>query len=681
MQPLTIIQLPLFIPRGTSGPTLFLPLCLAVTVLLYWPGLAGPFTFDDDVNITQNIAIQQEHLTAGGLLSAALSYGAWPLKRPLSMLSLALNWYASGAHPFGFKFTNLVIHLLNGLLLYTLTVLLLGALRAASRSIPGRDPKQAHWVALLVTAVWLLHPINVTGVLYVVQRMAALSALFCLAGMLLYTWGRLRIVQGRPGGLMAILAACVVATPLAFLSKETGVLLPAYLFLIEWLLFGFGADGPRTRRWVAAGFGLTLGLPALWALAFLWTHPTWITDGYQIRPFTLEQRLLTEPRVLWLYLRLLLLPRPSALSLFHDDLPLSDGLLAPWTTLPALLGLAALLLGALALRRRWPLAAFGMLFFFAGHLLESSVFPLEIAHEHRNYLPGIGIWWALIPALAAWRLQPGRQPVGGILVMILVLLFGAGTTLRVTAWRDAYSLALTGVTDHPGSARWQHQMGQILWVIHEASKDPQQRLQLYRQARERFLRAASLDRFYAPGSLLGVLQIDSTAGVASDAKVAARLSQLLAAGPVAPFTVTCFVTLLECRSNAICGAPIPEVEHLINALLGNPRLLSKDRGKLLAGAAQYAANRVGLQQAIGYATAAVAAAPTELQHHLNLAALQFYAGRADLATAGLEYVRRHDARQFYAAKCEHLAAQLAGAGSATGEAASAARLSGQGVSH
>lgn len=631
---------------------------LAFAILLYWPGLQGPFSFDDTPNITDNTAIQVEHLTFDGLISASSSYGRWPLKRPLSMLSLALNWFVSGAHPFGFKLVNLAIHLCNGLLLYALTLVLLGTPRVAEGILGKQTSQNTSWVALLVAVIWLLHPINVTSVLYVVQRMASLSALFCLVGMLLYTWGRLRVIQRRPGGISAILAAFGIATPLAFLSKETGVLLPAYLFLIEWLLFGFGAEGPRPRRWLTLGFGLALGLPLLWAVAFLWFHPSWFTDGYHVRPFTLEQRVFTEFRVLWLYLRLLLLPRPSALSLFHDDLPLSDGLLTPWTTLPALLGLIGLLLGALALHRRWPLAAFGILFFLTGHVLESSVFPLEIAHEHRNYLPGIGIWLAVIPFLTAWRPQPNHRPVGRMLVMTLTLLFGTGTALRVAAWQDAYSLALTGVTDHPDSARWQHQMGQILWVIHEASKDPEQRTQLYYQARERFLRAASLNSFYAPGSLLGLLQIDSTAGVASDAKVVADLSRLLASGPVAPFTVTSFVTLLECRAQAICHAPIPELERLIDRLLHSPKLGRKDQGKLLAAAAQYAANQGSLPQALDYANAAVAADPGELQHHLNLAALLLSAGRTELAAARLAYVQQHDHRRFYAAKHERLATRL-----------------------
>ena len=104
----------------------------------------------------------------------------------------------------------------------------------------------------------------------------------------------------------------------------------------------------------------------------------WLWAGYELRSFTLLERLLTEARVLWFYLGLIVLPRFEAFGLYHDDISLSTGLLMPWTTLPALLGLAGLVGIAWHVRNRAPLLAFGIAWFLIGHSLESTVLPLEI---------------------------------------------------------------------------------------------------------------------------------------------------------------------------------------------------------------------------------------------------------------------------------------------------------------
>lgn len=644
--------------RSTVGfqnqTVLFLGIVLLITVLCYLPGIGGPFVFDDEPNITKNVAVQIDRLSVDTLTAAALSYGGG--QRPLSMLSVAMNHAFSGLAPLPYKIANLSIHLINGLLLFALVRLLFQTHRVAARL--GQDASRTDWIALLVTAAWLLHPINVTSVLYVIQRMTSLSALFCLAGMLLYTWGRLRLNRGERGGAVLILAAVFAATPLAYLSKEIGILLPGYLFLIEWLLFGFETTSRRDQRGLIALFAAIIGLPALVAAGFLLTHSDWITNGYANRPFTLVERLLTECRVLWLYLKLLILPRPSELTLFHDDIALSTGLTAPWTTLPALLGLAGLAVGALLARWRWPLAAFGVLFFLGGHLLESGPLPLEIAHEHRNYLPGIGILLAFTSVAVGWRHNVRGIPLGGAIMVTLILSFGIQTTLRASTWSSPYDLAVAGVTDHPQSNRWRHEMGRVFWIAHESVSDPEERTRLHSAAREQFLAAARLSRFYAPGNLLSLLQIDSAADQPTDQRVVTELLSLLPQGPVAPFTSTSMVNLLECLAGSYCIRPIQEAQQLLAALLANNNLSPKVRGQLLAAASQYAANRLGLDQALIYTRAAVEADPAELQHALNYAQILILAGQMDPAAAELRRVKEGDTLNVYREKRERLESQI-----------------------
>jgi hypothetical protein len=141
-------------------------------------------------------------------------------------------------------------------------------------------------------------------------------------------------------------------------------------------------------------------------------HAQWLWAGYDLRPFSLVERLMSEGRILWFYLGLMVAPRMAAFGLYHDDIAVSTGLFSPWTTLPALLGLAGLAWLAWRVRKSAPLAAFGIAWFLIGHSLESTVLPLELAHEHRNYLPLLGVCWQYHGRwLTRWMVQStvGRQ--------------------------------------------------------------------------------------------------------------------------------------------------------------------------------------------------------------------------------------------------------------------------------
>ncbi|MBK8894756.1 MAG: hypothetical protein IPN64_12110 [Propionivibrio sp.] len=197
-------------------PTLLLCI-IALAVACYLPGLTGHFIFDDGVNIRLNPLLRIDSLDFSTLWQAASSGGTRPLSRPISMASFALDFYFFGMSPYYFKATNLAIHLANGLLVFVLVKLLLGLhlrIRGAA------DNNTASWIGIAVAAIWLLHPFNLTGVLYVVQRMTSLAALFTLAGLALYMYGRKKLLDGNKSGFFAMGAALFVFTPLAALCKE-----------------------------------------------------------------------------------------------------------------------------------------------------------------------------------------------------------------------------------------------------------------------------------------------------------------------------------------------------------------------------------------------------------------------------------------------------------------------------
>ncbi|MGH8377768.1 MAG: tetratricopeptide repeat protein, partial [Gammaproteobacteria bacterium] len=148
---------------------------LILTLLAYLPGLHGPFVFDDITNIVQNKALAMHSLAWDQLMHAALSSDAGPTGRPLSSLSFALNIYFNGLDATAFKITNLVIHLLNGLLVF---ILLRQIVEHWSKKRVIQSANTAFWLPLLCAAAWLLHPLNLTAVLYVVQRETSLCSLF-----------------------------------------------------------------------------------------------------------------------------------------------------------------------------------------------------------------------------------------------------------------------------------------------------------------------------------------------------------------------------------------------------------------------------------------------------------------------------------------------------------------------
>jgi len=222
---------------------LLLACALLLTALIYRPALHGPFVFDDQINVVNNQHLKLQTLSFDTLREAALSMPSGLFSRPISMLSFALNYYVERdtvspfplAYPF--KATNLAIHLLNGVAIYFLTALLAGALHR--RASPHTPASYAQWLALAVSSAWLLHPLNTTGVLYVVQRMASLESLFVYAGLITYLLGRQRLEQGRSGWRLLILCSLLLFTPLAVFAKENGLLLPLFIRDSQFLVGSF----------------------------------------------------------------------------------------------------------------------------------------------------------------------------------------------------------------------------------------------------------------------------------------------------------------------------------------------------------------------------------------------------------------------------------------------------------
>ena len=410
-------------------------LILLLTGILYYPALDSIFILDDSANLRDLAFIHDR-----GWLYYLLGGSSGPSGRPLSLLTFALQAASWPDSPFAFKCVNLLIHLLNGGLVYTLTLLLGGLL------FP--DQKHRQLLALLVSLIWLLHPIHVNTVLYTVQRMTLLSALFSLIA--IYSVLKFCLPAGveRHSVKLPVLVLCLYGPMLpAILSKETGFLIPLYILSVMMTVGIRGCQKIENRTTV-----LTILLfPVVVCLIYLVFFKN-LQAIYSIRPYTMGERLLTECNVLVDYLLQIIIPASHEFSLFHDDYTVATGLLTPPRTLFSFLLIAGLVISAISLRRKYPVYSLALLWFFSGHLLESTVIGLELYYEHRNYVPMYGIVlclaWCLI---AVSRRVQQRYVVAIITVWCIATMLTTASGLEL--WKNPYLQAREWSTNHPQSRR------------------------------------------------------------------------------------------------------------------------------------------------------------------------------------------------------------------------------------
>jgi hypothetical protein len=389
------------------------------------PGLTGPFVLDDQANLVEVFGWVNGDLPFGEAVFGA----SGPLGRPIAYFTLMLNAWLGGAAPWGYKALNLGLHLLCAALAATL-------LHALLRR-DGMPDGRARSFALALAVLWALHPMQVSTVLYVVQRMAMLGAIAQLAVLLLYLRGREALARDPARGWRLLLLGVPAALAAGVLAKENAVMAVPLVLLLEFTWFA-----PQERAGVRGlrAYLALLVLPLVAGAVWLALSRGLLVDAYEGREFDLAQRLLTQPRVLGDYLLSWLLPLDAHLGLYRDGYPASRGWLDPPSALGWTVAGGVLLVASFLLRRRLRWLWFGAAWFCLGHALEGSVLPLEPYFEHRNYLPSLGLAMALL-ALPALRTAPPRTLFAAVIV--LALASAALTAQRAWQWRDVDRLYAT----------------------------------------------------------------------------------------------------------------------------------------------------------------------------------------------------------------------------------------------
>lgn len=599
-------------------PWLAVPAVLLITGCIYWAGLSGSFMFDDNPNIVDDTTLRLFDGSISSLAAASAGGVSGPLGRPLSLASFAFNIYFFGTQPFSFKLINLLIHLANGILVFMLVRQLWP--RLTNDSNRDRPSIAAMWIM----TVWLLHPINLTAVLFVVQRMTSLSAFFTLAALCLYLYGRQ--IKGIKSWT-AIAASLLLCWPAAILSKETGVLLPVFIFVCEWLALGSFDTIPRKIRWF---WMLAISLAGTALLMAKWDF---LTGGYASRNFGLLERLMTEARVLWFYLLQILLPWGDLFSLHHDDIPVSHGLLSPPQTLYAIAGWILLIGLAIVRRKRSPLFCFAVVWFLVAHALESTIVPLEIAYEHRNYLASLGIlMWLASMLFPVTESQQGKMPRPAV-AACFVLYCALVTGLRSMQWADEYRRTQIEATVHPNSTRAHYEAA--LAVVDRVSGLVADNIPAYQKARFHFNRAAELDQ-NGKDAVMGLVYLDCLAGAPKDVSLQLKLRERFAKTRLSPRDMT----VVQSLSGLLIGKRLcledDEVKALLGAALSNPAAIGAKRAALYTVAMDYAAAKIhSLPMALNYARAAVDSDPNSAVLRINLTHLLLASG--DMVASRREY--------------------------------------------
>ncbi len=441
--------------RASRKSRRLLSLCwlgIVVAVVAAWVNsLETPFVLDDHESIVANPSLR------GGVsdwVAAEAERGGTVSGRPVLNVSFALNFLARELDVRGYHWVNIVLHGVAALLLF-------GVLRRTPW-VPGRHKEAAAmgpwgqptpWLAMAITLVWALHPLQTAAVTYISQRAEVLAGVFYL--LTLYAF--IRSVQtdadqsiGRRGWVAVAVGACWLGVA----SKETLVTAPLMVMLYDRMFIaGSFRAAWRARR------GLYIGLLSSWlplALLVATNAGRGGTAGVATAMGTWNY-LLTQCDAIVTYLRLAVWP---AGQVYDYGTPLIASVSAVWWQAGVLIAL----LGAtiLALWKKWAAGFWGAWFFVLLAPTSSVVVvATQTMAEHRMYLPLLGVVMIISLAIARGLNRLPQSIAGGVFFGIAIAL-GAATIARNSDYRSTLSLWQDTVEKRPDNPRAHHNLGVAL---------------------------------------------------------------------------------------------------------------------------------------------------------------------------------------------------------------------------
>lgn len=445
------------LPEASKYTFTFIALFVFLLVI-YSNSFQGQFVFDDTPNIIENNNVHLKSLDWPDIQKTFYGIEGRKISRPFSYFSLALNYHFGGINVFGYHLVNFIIHYLAAvfLFLFIFNTLKLPALRE-------RYGQAAYGIALLATVFWATSPLQVTAVTYIVQRMASMAGLFYILSMFFYLKGR---TADKTWRIILYWVLCTASALMSFGSKENAVLLPISIWLYDLLLI----QGV-TRENLIKNVKILAPLVFVFAVVGFWyvdIEHYLSGDAYAHRPFTLAERLLTEPRIIVFYVTLLLYPVSSRLTLIHD-IQVSTSLFSPWGTLPAIVLILFFLAVAVYLSRKRPFLSFCILFFFLNHAIEGSFLALELIYEHRNYIPSMFFFAPLVIfilfVIDYFSYRKAIQFIIFAVITFLLVAQGHTVFMRNRLFTNPVLLWSDNLEKTPGLSRTYNNLGAAYWDL------------------------------------------------------------------------------------------------------------------------------------------------------------------------------------------------------------------------
>lgn len=447
-----------------------------LVIVCYSNTLQSPWHFDDYPNIVDNNFIKIKELSLQEVKKAvyfSLYEEGGAYTRPVASLTFAFNYLLSGNDTTSYHIVNICIHLITSWLVYFVFFQTINLHNARIKKI-STDFKldTSEGVALLGAVFWSAHPIHTQAVTYIVQRHALLAALFYMLAM--YCYIRARLVKGALLPFILILFS-IIFYLLGITSKQNAVLLPLALIGFEVAFFRFSFL--KTLGKSRASQTLVLACVLLLAL-IIWMRAKWLIEyllsGYGSRTFTLWERLITEPIILWRYIFLLLTPLSDFLSL-ESDIVASRSLFNPPQTFVAVVSITCLILFGIYMLKREPILGYAIYFFFVNHIVESTFIGLELYFEHRNYLPSVFIFLLIsyffnVIIHYYWKKNIFLQNCVLVLIATIITSEGNAAYLRNDIWRNNITLMEDSIDKAPNNLRAYISVSSLYMSIGEYDK-------------------------------------------------------------------------------------------------------------------------------------------------------------------------------------------------------------------
>ncbi len=642
---------------------------LAVAGIAAYHGTLGvPFLLDDDGAILENPALDLSHPWEVLFPPVAATTAG----RPLLNLSFAVQHALHGDAVWGYHLVNLAIHIVAGLALLGVLRRVFGAaasidrargLRLASRvedglragpcfapaSFAGQAAcgyeSRADWFALLGAAIWLLHPIQTEAVTYISQRAESMAGMFVLVALWLFLRATLNTQHSTPNAQgTGWKAACVAACAAGVLSKETAVVGPLLILLVD-RVFVAGSLGEawRMRK------GLYLGLAGCWVLlgALFLSVPAAQRGVAVGGGFFSLSYLVTQVGVVLYYLRLVFWPVGLVFDYGPDDPPWALGA-------PVALGiLVVVLVGVVWLwsvaarqaasgkRPAMLMVALGVTAFLVALAPSSSVVPLTFqpAAENRVYLALAAVVAVIVGAVAVGRTlntqhaTPDTQRGGGRIGLIalagLAVGLGVLTERRNAIYRDEYTIWADTAAKRPGN--WRAQYNLALIAGGKAGQEG--------EAVARYEAALRLKpELPEAHNNIGALLAEQTASASGRPTILAEaIAHFETALRLKPDFAEAHLNLADSlvRMPGRRDEALAHYEAALKAKPGSAEARIRYGNALLADPAR-------ARESIPLYEEALKSRPESTEARVNLAAAYFQAGRVDDAIGALEEVVRRD---------------------------------------